>query len=254
MIEYLLLGILQGITEWLPISSQGMTILASQTLGFEVSKALDLSIWLHSGTLLAAVIYFRKDLLAILKLEKRELLWFLLLSTIITAIVGGPLYLGFSESVEGFPGEILIGIVGVLLIVTGIIQKYAKPKEKTIKEASKKDTIIAGIAQGFSALPGISRSGITTSVLLFSGFSSKSALKLSFLMSIFAVGAAEVGLQLRGGFTVGSGEILALVTSFGVGILTISLLLKLATKIKFWAFCIFLGILSIASLFFYLVL
>ncbi|MBN2517485.1 MAG: undecaprenyl-diphosphate phosphatase [Candidatus Altiarchaeota archaeon] len=253
MIEYLILGVLQGITEWLPISSQGMTILVSQAFGFELSRALDLSIWLHSGTLLAAIVYFRRDLLSILKLEKRELLSFLILSTIITAIIGGPLYLGFSESMEGFPGEIVIGAIGALLIVTGIIQRYAKPKERAVENAGKKDAVIVGLAQGFSALPGISRSGITTSALLFSGFTSNAALKLSFLMSIFAVAAAEVGLQLRGGFTVGSGEFLALLASFGAGILTISLLLKLASRIKFWAFCILIGVLSLVSLSFYLV-
>jgi undecaprenyl-diphosphatase len=250
MIEYLLLGVLQGLTEWLPISSQGQTVLVSKALGLPVDS-LNLSIWLHTGTLFAAIVYFRRDLVQLLKLERNDLLKFLVLSTVVTAIIGAPLYLGFEGSLANMPGQVVMGAIGLLLIVTGLVQKYAKPKGRDEASATKKDAILVGLAQGFSVLPGISRTGMTTSSLLFLGFKSKAALRLSYLMSIFAVAAAEIGLQIRGEFEIGIGPIIAVVAAFFVGILTIDLLLKLAQKIKFWKFCIILGVVSLVPLIIY---
>jgi undecaprenyl-diphosphatase len=252
MIEYLLLGLLQGITEWLPISSQGQTVLLSQLFGMELSSALDLSIWLHTGTLLAAIVYFRKDLKNLLHMERRYLLRFLVISTIFTALIGAPLYLLFVSSFSQISGEIAIAVVGLMLIVSGLIQRSVKARNRKEKETTDRDSIISGVLQGFAALPGISRSGITTSTLLFRGFSSQAALRLSFMMSIFAVAAAEIGLQLRGGFVISNGALLALVGAFITGIITIGALLKIAQKIKFWKFLIGLGVISFLPLLVYI--
>lgn len=252
MIEYLILGLLQGITEWLPISSQGQTVLVSQAFGMPLAMALDLSIWLHSGTLLAAVFYFRRDLLGLFDLEKRYLLRFLLISTLVTGLVGAPLYLLFVNAFAAAAGEVVIGAIGALLIITGLIQRSVKRScDRNEAEANTKDSVLGGLFQGFAALPGVSRSGITTSFLLIQGFTSEAALRLSFMMSIFAVAAAEIGLQLRGGFTVSTGAIIAMLGAFLTGLITIEALLKIAHRISFWKFLVLLGVLSLVPLAFY---
>jgi undecaprenyl-diphosphatase len=247
MIEYLILGFLQGITEWLPISSQGMVTIAGPGLGLEKNVVSDLAIWLHLGTLLAAIIYFRKDLVQLVRLKKKRLLRFLIISTVVSAVIGGPLYLWFRE-VLGLASELTImALVGAFLIITGLVQHRSKSGMRREKEIEDKDSLFGGIAQGLAALPGISRSGMTMSALLFSGFQSQAAIRLSFLMSIFGVTAAQIGLQLRGGFEISIEALVAMLVTLIVGLLTIDLFLKLAKRINFGRFCIFLGSLTIAA-------
>jgi undecaprenyl-diphosphatase len=251
MIEYLLLGLLQGITEWLPISSQGQTVIVSQLFGMPLDTALDLSIWLHMGTLFAAIAYFRNELRGLFRSESRPLLRFLILSTFFTALVGAPLYLAFVGAFSQAGGELVIGAVGAFLIISGLLQRSVKPSVRKESDLKDRDSVIAGLMQGFAALPGISRSGITTSALLLRGYGAKAALRLSFMMSIFAVAAAEVGLQLRGGFVVSDGALIAMAGAFATGVLSIAALFRIAERVKFWKFLVFLGILSLLPLLFY---
>jgi undecaprenyl-diphosphatase len=167
--------------------------------------------------------------------------------------VGVPVYMFLVNGFANMAGEAVIALVGIFLIISGLIQRSAKPANKKEKDVDTKDSVIAGLLQGFSALPGISRSGITTSTLLLRCYSSKAALRLSFLMSIFAVAGAEIGLQVRGGFTVSGEAMVAMGGAFFTGIITIDLLLKLAQKVKFWKFLVFLGTLSLTPLLFYVV-
>lgn len=255
MIEYILFGIFQGLFEWLPISSQGQ-LFVIMTLLFNISaqEALNSAIWLHIGTMLAAIFYFRREVFdlmkKLLKLEfKDEILSFLIISTILTGIVGFPLYLLLSDISAVF-GQASIVLVGIALILTGILQKRAEKKNVDDKDISKEDKIIAGISQGFSIIPGISRSGITTSVLLLRNFNSKQALKLSFLMSIPAVLVAEIGLSAFGGISFNINYLVGAVFSFISGIVTIDLFLRLAEKISFWLFCVTMGLLTFIPLFF----
>ena len=110
------------------------------------------------------------------------------------------------------------------------------------------DSVLLGIVQGFAAFPGLSRSGLTLSALIFRGFEMTRAIKLSFLMSIPAVLAAEIGLVLSGDVTYDAGAISGVVAAFVFGLLTIGVLLKIATRVAFWQFCIFLGVLSLLPL------
>lgn len=245
MIEYLILGLMQGITEWLPISSQGQTVLLSQFLGMPAETALDLAIWLHLGTLFAALIYFRSDISRIFNEEKRYLLRFLVISTIATGIIGAPLYIFVEDFFAGNAGSAILALVGLMLIVSGMMQKRAKEGLKKEVDIGDSDSIVTGIAQGLSVLPGISRSGMTSSILLLRGYDSESALRLSFMMSIFAVAMGQIGLQLKGGFVVSPEATLAMVASFATGLLSIDLLLKLAHRIKFWKFLFVMGALTI---------
>lgn len=261
----IVLGILQGVLEWLPISSQGNLILTmTYLLGIDSADTLGFSVYLHTGTLIAAALYFRRDLLAMLRVlpgyrfqrpdRQSRLISFLLFTTILTGFVGYFIYeLAKASTIE--QDEFFTAIIGVALILTGLIQKLAKEREeRSIDDVKLTDTLILGVVQGFSAFPGISRSGITISSLLMLGFEGEAAVKLSFLMSVPAVLIAEIGLAS----TASSPQIglmnvlLGVVFSFLMGILSIHFLMKTTQKIRFWSICILIGILALLPLLSYL--
>lgn len=259
--EAVVLGIVQGTAEWLPISSEGMTSLVMiNFFGKTLSEAIPVSIWLHLGTLLAATVYFKKDVVEILSglpayfrtfssVGQRDLLTsFLIISTMLTGIVGLPLLL-FATDPSGISGASATALIGVMLIVTGILQRTAcrAATKKSIPEIP--DSFITGVAQGFAAVPGISRSGITMSALLLRKFDAEDAIKLSFLMSIPAVLAAEIGIGLMGMVALDIYSLVALFFSFAFGLITIDVFLKVAKRVDFSYFCIGLGVLSVMALF-----
>jgi len=271
MIEYIIIAILQGLVEWLPISSSGQVIVvATNFLNINAEEAFSLSIWLHFGTMLAVLLKFRKDYFNILKsfipnrfeskevdIKKRN--W-LIIATIGTAITAIPLYFIFKFLfIEGFSaesGDILTMVIAALLIITGIVlikfkTRYGnKDVEGISKEVLRRDSFISGLVQGISILPGISRSGFTVSSMLFERYKQEKALMLSFLMSVPVI-IASIGVDIL--FGEGSvfgilDPITILVTtlvSFLVGYLTMNILLKVANKIGFGYFCIIYGLIAL---------
>ncbi|MFH1663424.1 MAG: undecaprenyl-diphosphate phosphatase [archaeon] len=238
LVQAVVLGLLQGVTEWLPISSQGNTIIAAVKLfGLNPETAFSYSVLLHSGTMLAALIYFRKEFTEIISLKNKNLLKFILIALAATGITGIPLYL-FVKSITG-SGYITL-FIGLMLLVTGILQ-WKKKQEKTAKE-NNRNAFILGIGQGISVLPGISRSGITTTVLLFEGFSPEKAFRLSFLLSVPAVFLAEVLFGLKEGITFEWNLLLAIAIAFVSGYISIKYLIEFAKKINFSYFCFAIGI------------
>ncbi len=262
VLDAALFGIIQGIFEWLPVSSQGNLVLLMVSLfGYSSGEAVSYSIFLHTGTMLAALVYLRKDVRNILESlpryrvnyeGKNGLVSFLIMATVITGIVGYPIYIYLEAS--PFAGEMFIGLVGAALIFTGLVQRTVKGSgSKTGKDLNLKDTVLLGIAQGLSVIPGVSRSGITTSSFLFRNYDSSSALKLSFLMSIPAIIIAEIGMGLTGGIpSIGIADALTgIAFSFAFGMLTIHALIRIARRFAFWKFCIILGIIALVPLAFY---
>ncbi|MFX1314696.1 MAG: undecaprenyl-diphosphate phosphatase [Promethearchaeota archaeon] len=272
MIEYIIIAILQGLFEWLPISSSGQVMIFSTTL-FNISpeQAFSLAIWLHLGTTLAVIFKFRLDFFKIFKsfvpnlyevdeidIKKRNWLIYATIGTAITAI---PLYFLLKILIivrfSAFQGDLITLVISGLLIVTGLILLKAKklfgenvisdiPKERILK-----DSFISGLIQGTSILPGISRSGITVSTLIYEKYNQENALKLSFLMSVPVV-IASIGVDI----IFGEGSVfgtLNLITifiitliSFIVGFFSIEILLKIAKKVEFGYFCILYGIVTYA--------
>ena len=247
------MGILQGIVEWLPISSQGnLVLLAIAFLGLESGNVLIFSVFLHIGTGLAALIYLRTEIVRILKRKTKEdetLFRFLLLSTMVTGIVGLPLFV-FVE-LASFYGDALLGLTGLALLATGLTQRSRENRiTQQRDDLDLREGVILGIIQGFSAIPGISRSGLTTTALLLKGFSGKDAFRISFLMSIPASLAAATGLALIEGVPpLDVGFLLALGSSFFTALLSIDILVKLAQRARFWKLCIALGLISIGAIF-----
>ena len=258
LIEPILLGIIQGITEWLPVSSEGISSLVMMNFfGKSLSESVFLSIWLHTGTLLAALIYFRKDVWNLVKNlpkysfrgnEYNDLTTFLIISTLFTGLVGAPLLLLGLEKIEISLNFAMV-LIGIFLIITGLVQKFGKKKKGLKRNPKINDSVIVGLIQGFAVLPGLSRSGLTISALLFRKYEAKSALKLSFLMSIPAVLVAEVGLGLLGRINFNTYSLVAISFSFIFGLATIEALMKVARKIDFSWFCLILGFLAVMSLF-----
>ena len=270
MIEYIILAILQGLFEWLPISSSGQVMIVSiNFFGIPPEKAFSLSIWMHLGTAIAVLVKLRKDYIQIIKsvipwkfkvdeddIKKRNWLIYATIGTAITAI---PLYLLFKfVIIEGFDatqGDVLTLVISGLLIVTGIVlltykRKFGKKNIKTVSDRELiRDSSISGLIQGIAILPGISRSGFTVSTIIFEKYDQDQSLKLSFLMSVPVV-LASIGMDIifGEGTIFGTIDIFTILiitaVSFIVGYLSMELLLKIAQKINFSYFCILYGVLS----------
>jgi len=245
-VQAIVLGIIQGITEWLPISSEAMVTLAGRFLfGEEYKEALGNAIWLHGGTLLAVLVYFYKDVLEIIKMKEKELLVFLIITTVLSAVIAAPLLLlAFSLEIPDYLFTILIG---VFLIVVALLQKNKLFGEKFNQKIEPKKAVFPGIFQGLAALPGLSRSGLTIAVLLAEKFSLKDAFRLSFLMSLPVIAGAQLALPLvKEGFEITIPMIVGSLTAAVVGFLTIKLLMEFAEKINFFKATLTLGLIVTA--------
>lgn len=244
-LQGIVLGVIQGVTEWLPVSSKAMVTLAGKFLfGMEYQDALGSAIFLHSGTLIAATIYFRKDLSGIARSAldrdaKKDLLVFLAIATLITGILGTPL-LFIALNFE-FPEWLFTLIIGVLLLGMGILQKSRKGGTET--RLRPKNAAVAGFAQGLAGIPGVSRSGTTLAALMGEGYSLEDAMRLSFLMSIPAVMGVEFALPvLKGGFEVSGPLVAGSIAAGIVGYFTIDALLKVAARPDFYKMTLALGV------------
>jgi len=265
IIKNIIIGSLQGIFEWLPVSSEGIVSLVLINVFHEpFSKGVTIALWLHLGTLLAVMVYFWRDIANLLKSvpgffanvfrkknENENFIYFLLISTFITGLVG--VFVLKSAIESELLGLRATFVIGFLLIITGVLQKYAQqsPKFKTARDLNTFDAVLLGLFQGLAALPGLSRSGLTISTLLLRGYDDKDALRISFLMSIPAVFGVVVLLIVKGdGFLFDQYVVLALLAAFLFGILTIRLLMGLAAKLPMWKFAIFLGGVTVLFSFF----
>jgi len=270
MIEYIIIALLQGIFEWLPISSSGQTMIISTNLfGISPENAFSLAIWLHLGTMFAVLLKFRGDFYGIIKslitrgtrvekidIKKRNWLIFATIGTGVTAL---PLYfifkIVFLDVFSAKQGDITTLFISGLLILTGIIiiktrNVYGDAKIVNASKAKiQKDSTLSGLIQGFSILPGVSRSGVTVSAILLEKYEQKDALRLSFLMSVPVVIASIIVDILFGeGSIFGTLNLVTIIittlVSFLIGYLTIELLLRIAKKINFGYFCVLYGVIA----------
>lgn len=256
---HIILGIIQGITEFIPISSSGHLVIAQNLFGLKEPQIF-FDVVLHLGTLFAVVAYFRKDLVNIIrsifkpKTEHFRLMLLLVVGTIPTAVLGfllkGYFKLLFSSPV--FPSIFLI-FTGIALFLT----KFKRHTAKGIRKFSFLDAIIIGIAQTVAIAPGISRSGITISTGIFRGIDRKLCAKYSLLLSIPAILGA-LGSEIGEIKTLNSIDImpilLGFITAFIVGYAAIAILIKFLEKGKFHLFsyyCLLIGVISLLYFFLY---
>lgn len=263
MFESLILGAIQGIAEWLPISSQGFLVLAKVHLfqsGLQLSSLVEYALFLHLGTFLAALIYFRKKVYHLIKAlfkykktnkTKQKTLVFLIISSIISAIFGLSILKGIEQLEKNISlaGQGVTLLVGILLLITGLLQLFKKTKLQYRASGDLKisDGIFMGFIQSLSILPGFSRSGLTISALLLTRFKEKEALTLSFLMSLPAVLGANILLNSDKFLPLSLPHLIGLATSFIFGIITIHLFFKVAEKLNFGWFVLLFGTLTILA-------
>lgn len=241
--KFLLFGIIQGVTEFLPISSSGHLYLLKKIFGVS-ENLLSFFIILHLATLLAIAIFFQKQ---IKKLLFSKILPHILIITAITAGLGLMIkrFLSpFFEYKYFIPSCILINAVILLSI-----KKFSAKKNS--QDIRLKDSLILGILQGLAVLPGISRSGITISGLLKRGFKAKDSFTLSFLMAIPIIsGVTLLELKEICSLNIGKSNIfLSFSAALIFGIFTLQIIKKMLIKAKFQNFGYYCLILFIASLF-----
>lgn len=263
MLEQIVLGIIQGVAEWLPISSEGMIILAQTNLFYSpqgLEANIEYALFLHLGTFLAALIYFRKEVLTILQTlvryksqprEMQNLTLFLVISTLISGCLGLVLIKLLSAWTDQVTssGRVITFLVGIALLITAYLQLKAKEGGyKTLSDLTVRDAVLLGIVQGCAALPGLSRSGTTVAALLLCRFDKAYALKISFLMSLPIVLAGNILLNIHG-FVWSTEAMTGLFFSFIFGLATIHILLKFAEKINFGYFVAVFGLLTLVAVF-----
>ncbi|MBB1293976.1 MAG: undecaprenyl-diphosphatase [Pseudoalteromonas rhizosphaerae] len=191
IIEIIVLALIQGLTEFLPISSSAHLILPSQILGWQ-DQGLAFDVAVHVGTLIAVVIYFRKEVVEILAAwfksfgaqgatDDSKLGWWIILGTIPAAVLG----LIFKDLIELYLRS--AWVIAITTILFGLLLWYADVKgkqTKTIYQLTWKSALMIGMAQAMAMIPGTSRSGITMTAGLMLGMNKQSAARFSFLLAI----------------------------------------------------------------------
>jgi undecaprenyl-diphosphatase len=238
MWDYIFLGMVQGVFEWIPISSEGVVVLLSRFMSEGVNP-VDLSLFLHLGTLLAVLIYFRKDWINILTFKDLKTLKFLFIATLVSLAVGYPFYKMIRTVALG---NSLLFLMGFGLLITA----YFNKKKKSFNLKFNNLAIISGFLQGLAVMPGLSRSGSTIFGLSFGDMTPSEILRISYLMSAPAVAASSLYLIINSSIPVFEAWP-ALVSSFIAGILTLEIILKLTQKINFYKFALAFSMLCFAG-------
>ncbi len=257
------MGFIQGVLEWLPVSSEGQLVLVA-FLFEEITEAdsLKLAFWLHLGTMVAVLINYRDEWFKIIDLqndEYKDIRSFIILSTIGTGIAGIPTRFLLMELINtnNF-GFVVMWIIGISLIITGILLHYSQlgESERTLEELSSLEKIIVGFFQGLTIIPGISRSGTTVSVLLFLKVKPQDSFRGSFLMSVPAVIGAilldMISSKINNESLIGElwlfGIFTGILVAFFMGILTMKGLILIAKKYSFSYFTITMGFVIIIAI------
>lgn len=254
--EAIFLGALQGLTEFLPVSSSGHLVMAQQLLPGFHQPGVAFDVLLHVATMVAVVLYFRHEIgkLIVAPFRRgadyqiyRRLLLLIVLASVPTAVIG----LTFKDFLTGLFEQPIV--TAVMLLVTGTIL-YAAERIKTAERTGRmidkltvSDALVVGTIQGLAIVPGISRSGSTIATLLFKGVDGETAARFSFLLALPAVGGATL-LSLGDMAQLNSAAIpaclLGMATSFVTGLLAIHWLLAVVRKKRLFAFAVYCWIIG----------
>lgn len=262
ILKVIILGLIQGLTEFLPVSSSGHLVLAAEFLNFH-EEGVAFEVFVHLGTLFSVLIFFRKDIYQMIRAPfliafskdtnpeaKKYFLWdiYIILGTIPAALIG----LLFKEQIEAAFSSFFL--VLVMLTITGILLLLSKFEPRKNEELSIIKSIAIGTAQAFAILPGISRSGSTIVTGLFLGLNRETSAKFSFLLAIPAILGASV-LKIFDLFAEGNNHLPVLYLLIGAlfafisGYLAIYWLLDIVKrgKLEWFAYYCF-GIVFLASI------
>jgi undecaprenyl-diphosphatase len=252
LIKTVILGVIQGLTEWLPISSTGHLRLFEKMLDFKAPVLFD--VILHIGTLIVILTFFRKEiwkmLTALMHLDFRtehgRMIPSIIVGTIPTALIGVVFGTQIEETFqEAFP-------IAIAFVLCGLMLYSAKTGKEKTEKIGYSTAVIIGVAQGIAIIPGISRSGATIAAALLLGIKREQAFKFSFLLSIPTILGAlgftvytELGELTASGL--GLAEVLAgTVTAMLVGYFALNLLWKILLGRKFHLFALYCWLLAAA--------
>ena len=255
-IQAFLLGLLQGLTEFLPVSSSGHLELGNALLGVESEENLLFAIVVHGATVLSTLIVFRNDIITLFKglfafrwNDETHYICMLLISAVPVALIG----LLFEEQVEAlFGGKVIF--VGIMLIVTAILLFFADYKKPGEKNIGWFDALIIGLSQAVAVLPGLSRRGTTIATGLLLGKKKEEMARFSFLMVIIPILGANFLELLKydssvAAVTVGAVPLLiGFFAAFVSGLLACRLMINVVKKgklIYFSVYCLIVGIIAI---------
>lgn len=256
ILEAIVLGVIQGLTEFLPVSSSGHLELAKAILGDTSvpEESLTFTVVLHFATALSTLVIFRKEVTEILKglfqfkwNDQTKFSLKIIISMLPAVVVG----LLFEEQLEAFFGGKIL-LVGVMLLVTAILLLLADKAKNTNKEVSFTNSVIIGISQAIAMLPGISRSGATISTSVLLGIDRTKAARFSFLMVVPLI-FGKIGKDvLSGDLNFQSSEMLPIsagfIAAFLAGILACKWMIALVKKSKlsyFSLYCAIVGFIAI---------
>ncbi|MDP8229994.1 MAG: undecaprenyl-diphosphate phosphatase [Candidatus Gorgyraea atricola] len=242
-LQALISGIVQGLTEFLPVSSSGHLVIMHKLMGME-GPQLSFDIFLHVGTLAAIFIVFWKDIIEAVTV-KRKIGFFILMATAVTVLC----VLFFGKGIEAAFGN--VKMVGAMLVVTGIWLILGSFLRFGSGGISGLKAILIGLAQAIAVMPGISRSGVTISTGLFLGLDGQAAARFSFLLAIPAIIGAAL-FKIKDPALTGFSPIylIGFITSCIIGVLSLKLLLRVLYKNKFHLFGIYCIILGLVALLF----
>lgn len=246
IIKYIFIGFIQGLTEFLPISSSGHIVLFGSM--FNLDNLLLISVVAHVGTLFAVLYCYQKQIFTLIRHPFNKTNLNLIIATVPTVILV-LLFNAFFE--DSFSTKTLVW--GFL--ISAVLLFIADMKKESFKPVNKRSALYMGLSQGLALLPGISRSGATLVCGLLVGVEKNQALDFSFLMSIPIIIASAVYESIKlfsAQITINwLGIFIVMITSFIFGILSIKIMLKLVKKNKLYFFSIYLIVLSLIVLIFF---
>lgn len=253
-IESLILGIIQGLTEFLPVSSSGHLELGKAVLGVELKEDLTFTVVVHFATVCSTIVVYRKDIAQLISQalkfkynQETQFILKLLLSSIPVLVVG----LLFEDQVEQlFTGRLLL--VGFMLLVTATLLGFTFYTKSKNKDISYKDAFIIGIAQAIAVMPGISRSGSTIATALILKNDKSDAARFSFLMVLIPI-IGKMGMDILSGDLFKESTqvpilLIGFVASFISGLLACKLMIRLVKRSKliyFAIYCLIVGLITI---------
>lgn len=258
-LDAFILGCIQGLTEFLPVSSSGHIELGKAVLGTEIASKeenLLFTVVVHFATALSTIIVFRKDIIELFKgllsfqwNEESQFAFKIVLSMIPAVFVG----LFFEDYLESlFEGRVIL--VGFMLIVTGLLLFLAGRAKLTGKDVGWKDAVIIGVSQAIAMLPGVSRSGATISTSVLLGNDRTKAARFSFLMVVPLI-FGKIAKDLLGGDIVMESDsslplIIGFAAAFVTGLLACTWMIALVKKAKlhyFSYYCFAVGLIAIVA-------
>lgn len=246
IIDAIILGIIQGLTEFLPVSSSGHLELAKGILGLELAKeSIMITVLLHFGTALSTVVIFYKDIWNILKnlrLEFKNNSLQFILKIIISMVPAALIGILFDDVIDSFFNQQYI-LVGFMLILTGVLLFFANKAKSTDKDVTIFDSILVGIAQAIAITPGISRSGATISTSVILGVDKQKSAQFSFLMVVPLIFGKMAKDLLDDEFTVDPNQhfvyFISFITAFIVGLIACKWMISIVRKSKLIYFSIY---------------